>query len=561
MHLRRIATRLLPYPADMPNMKAISWSGLSLSMALAMTAYGQSLTATVQVNAATTVRPIDAHLFGGNMQWFNDGDSVWDPAAVALRQTEIAKTSALGATLLRFPGGALADYYHWQDGLGPQSSRPYDWNGIDGGYSQQSFGLHEYMSFVQQSNAQPMIQVNVITGTSTEAANWVTYANSPTNSQRAQNGSAAPFGIKYWEIGNEQYLPNWGQYTTQSVLAASEYASRVVAYSAAMKAADPTILVGAGTGINFGRYLFVSDPAWDQTLLQTAGNSIDFLSVHNGYAPIIGTSENVSFNNAYQAMLAFPRQVASNLQAINNDIVQYAPSQANHIQIAVTEWGPLFSNDPSSPFVGHEKTLGSGIFVASMMRTFMLANRFNISNIFSLSQPLFMGIMQTGGSVKPSYLALQLYRKYFGSTVVSSTDSGPAYNSVALGTVSAVNNVPYIESIASLSSDKTKLYVMIINKHLTSSIKTTVSLSNFRPQASFVTHVLAGPSPDANNGQDLLPVPGITWATQMTAPANSMFTKGAPGTVSIVSQNAIYTSPYVYAAPPMSATVLEFTSR
>ena len=34
----------------------------------------------------------------------------------------------LGPTVIRFPGGTVADEYRWEDGIGPRDQRPVTWN-------------------------------------------------------------------------------------------------------------------------------------------------------------------------------------------------------------------------------------------------------------------------------------------------------------------------------------------------------------------------------------------------------------------------------------------------
>ena len=76
---------------------------------------------------------------------------------------------------------------------------------------------------------------NYGTGTAQEAADWVRYAN------KTQH-----YGVKYWEIGNENY--GNGHYGSaweaddHTDKSPSEYAANVIAYSRAMKAVDPDII-------------------------------------------------------------------------------------------------------------------------------------------------------------------------------------------------------------------------------------------------------------------------------------------------------------------------------
>ncbi len=113
--------------------------------------------------------------------------------------------------VLRWPGGCFADDYHWRDGIGPAEKRPRTVNSHWGNYVEDnSFGTHEFVELCRLIGAEPYITGNVGSGTPQELRDWMEYCNYPSGSslsdERAHNGSAQPFGVKYWAVGNE----NWG---------------------------------------------------------------------------------------------------------------------------------------------------------------------------------------------------------------------------------------------------------------------------------------------------------------------------------------------------------------
>lgn len=515
-------------------------------------------TAVVDVDVKTVTKTIDRRLYGSNMEWSNNANQSWDTGSNSFRYSILDQTKLSKVTLLRFPGGTLADYYHWRDGIGPQSNRPTTPHYIDSGSSKHVVGTHEIMDFCQRTGAQPILQVNVATGTAEEAKNWVAYANSTVNYERAANGSTAPFAVKLWEIGNEPYMRNWSGTSNSSLMTASTYTTKFIDYATKMKQADPTIKVVAVGGSNFGRYQLVQEANWNKELLQRAGSQIDFLAVHNAYAPMVVNLGTENFQQVYEAMLAFPKQVERNLVSTNRDIERYAPAAASRIQIAITEWGPLFAVSPGNPYVGHAKTLGSGVYTASMMRVFLEAQRVSVANFFELTDPLFLGSMNHGGVPKPSLLAMEMYSKYFGDKMIKTVVTSPTISTAAAGLVEAETNLPYIEASSSLSADGKVIYVMLINKNLQISVPATIKIRNAACIATTgIARTLTAASPDANNGDDLLAIPGITWAKQATAPSNSMFNSGAPGTVAIQSKSINSSASMQYDLPPVSVTSLE----
>src|SRR5690349_8489276 len=100
------------------------------------------------------------------------------------------------------------------------------------------------------------------TGDAQEAADWVSYANDPDDPERRRNGSAEPFGIRLWQVGNEtSYGPN--------TFSRDESIRHTVEFSTAMKGRDKSIrIIGWG---DRGR----NGPPWAPELLKQAGEHID----------------------------------------------------------------------------------------------------------------------------------------------------------------------------------------------------------------------------------------------------------------------------------------------
>ncbi len=171
-----------------------------------------------------------------------------------------------GIALFRWPGGMLADYYHWQThSYGPCAPWP---------NPPSETALDAWMqAIVKPMNADVAVTVNYGTnaacsgpGDPNEAAAWVDYAN---NTQQ--------YGIKFWTVGNEQYLANEPDLNTVPH-DPSTYASRVASqFYPLMKAKDPTILVGIDLAFGNSTYSTNSD-AWDPIVLANA--KYDFVEMH-----------------------------------------------------------------------------------------------------------------------------------------------------------------------------------------------------------------------------------------------------------------------------------------
>ncbi len=524
---------------------------------------GSPLRASIDVDSSRVLRKIPRTLYGTNIEWPYEGHGIWDAAGGRLRPEVLEVSKQLGLGLVRFPGGVLADYYHWKQGVGPLNSRPEIPHIVDPGKSRNSFGTDELIQFCRSVGAEPLLQVNVITGTPEEAAEWVAYCNRADNKDRIANGYREPHRVRYWELGNEQYMKH-GKDTERSFLPPREYVSRARAFATAMKQVDPSIQIGVVSGVNSGNYNVVADSNWNRTVLEQLGSVTDFLAIHNAYAPAIMNQGDLPFNDVYQALLAFPVLLAQNLKTVQDEMSRYAPRPGGASpKIAITEWGPLFQVAASSPWVGHTKTLGSAIFAASALRTMLLSDQVDIAAFFKLTERNhFIGWINQQNEPKPTYYALQMYTRHFGEQLVSASVRSPTYNSRAAGSVAAVSNVPYLESVASLNAEGSRLYLLVINKHFTSPIRAAISLSGFVPKAGGTVRVLSAASIDANNGNDLPSHPGVTWARQARAPQGSLFEQGRPDAVAIRSSELHDAAgSFQHDFAPLSITAVELTRK
>ena len=128
----------------------------------------------ITVNAAQTVRTVDARVFGVNT-------AIWD-SNLETSET-ISLLNEMGNQTLRFPGGSAADDYNWATGM--SGTNTWAWATNFANFAHVASGTQLHAAY---------ITVNYGSGTPQEAANWVTYSN-----------ITLGCGFKYWEVGNELY--------------------------------------------------------------------------------------------------------------------------------------------------------------------------------------------------------------------------------------------------------------------------------------------------------------------------------------------------------------------
>src|SRR5450432_2793665 len=73
------------------------------------------------------------------------------------------------------------------------------------------FGIHDFMHLCRLTGAEPYLAANMGSGSPQEFHDWVSYCNAPAGTvtlagERAGNGDKAPFGVRWWGVGNE----SWG---------------------------------------------------------------------------------------------------------------------------------------------------------------------------------------------------------------------------------------------------------------------------------------------------------------------------------------------------------------
>ncbi|HEY4492550.1 MAG TPA: hypothetical protein VI958_11170, partial [Acidobacteriota bacterium] len=284
---------------------------------------GTELSGTISVDAEKVSKNISRGLYGINAAWVYDAEGLWDPAKGNFRPEILKLAEELRIGPIRFPGGIAADFYHWRDGIGPQSSRPKRSHGSDEDQSKNTFGTDELVALAKATGGEPLLSVNILSGTPEEAADWVAYTNRPDSAERAKNGSKEPYNIRYWEVGNEPYVKAWSEAQKKGQMSAQDYSDRFLRFASAMKKVDPSISLLAVGGHNFGRYSLMDDNSWTKTVLQRAGSVMDLLAVHNAYSPVLIKKE--PFDQVYRGMLSFPELVKEDIKNLNREIESYAP--------------------------------------------------------------------------------------------------------------------------------------------------------------------------------------------------------------------------------------------
>lgn len=392
-----------------------------------------------------------------------------------VRRDVFEKIKTLKPAFIRWPGGNVAQDYHWLWGVGPRDERP-TWTNLSWKNEPEpsDFGTDEFILFARAVGAEPSITVNVEGRGATveEAAAWVEYCNGPATSKygalRAANGHRAPFGVKLWEVGNEI----WGDWV-RGHSDADTYASNYNRYARAMRAVDASIkLIAVGD----------NNMNWNRTVLRRAGENINYLAIHHYY----GRREMAGDPSNLMARPLFLDRFYVQVEELLREVVP-----GRRIKLAINEWGLDLPAE-------RQYSLESSLYAARLMNIFeRRGDVVEMSAVSDLVNGWPGGIIQAGRHgvfVSPIYLVNQLYSEHRGDERLYATISSPSFDTSREGT-----NVPYLDAVASRTADGKKVFIKAVNTNPSSALVTTISLQGASPVAQAEVTTVTAPSLTVSN--------------------------------------------------------------
>lgn len=170
--------------------------------------------------------------------------------------------------ILRYPGGALTNRYHWNNlnGQGWKDNWNPNYDIVNDLPESEYMDVDEYMTNVGAIGAEPMLGINMGSGMKynrvqdgiDEAVALVQYCNDK------------GYNVKYWYLDNEPYHDGANYKMT-----VAEYAEQINLYVPAMKTVNPDIEII----INWSQKISVQ-PGQMINLIEAAGANIDIVEVH-----------------------------------------------------------------------------------------------------------------------------------------------------------------------------------------------------------------------------------------------------------------------------------------
>ena len=454
---------------------------------------------TIHLHSNFQIGQVDPRIFGGFLEHMGRAvyEGVYDPKCThadddGFRTDVLESLKGLDYSVMRYPGGNFVSGYHWLDGVGPREQRPtvrdLAWQSIE----PNQIGTDEYIKLCRLMNWEPMITVNLGTGTPEEARNWVEYCNSPAGTKyadmRVANGNPQPYAVKLWCLGNEMDGP-W----QLGHVPADQYAIRAQQAAKMMKDVDPSIeFVACGScAIELPTYM-----EWDRQVLEYMGDFADYISLHR----YVG-----NFNNDTPDYLAITNSIDRQIEEMDAvcRYVQGKSGSKKRAYLCFDEWNVWYRAreqehmDGKGKFAPHlieeEYNLEDALVVAGFLNSFIRhADVLKIANLAQIVNVIAPILTDGDNMLQQSiYYPLEMYTKRRTGVSLKPVVDGPTYKSKTNG------QIAYIDTSAILN-DK-QLNVFVTNRNLEEAAIVHINLNNRTIALLSSAEVLTGPNAKVAN--------------------------------------------------------------
>ena len=478
-------------------------------LSLAQTSENSPGVCRAYVDSRRIIAPLDRNLFGSFLEHLGRAiyEGIYDPNSrlsdsAGFRKDVMEEVRQLGVPIIRYPGGNFVSGYNWLDGVGPRKDRPRvldkAWNTID----TNQFGTNEFMAWSKLVGSQPLMGLNLGTGTAESAAALVEYCNVEKGTKwsdlRRAHGIEQPYKTKHWCLGNEMDGP-WqiGHMT------ATEYGLKAQDAGRQMRAVDPalTLIACGSSGPAMPTYL-----EWDREVLEQCYEYVDALSLHRY---IGNTPEETGGDTAkFLAMnLSMERQIAETLAVC--DLVRGHKRSPKQLWLSFDEWNVWYRARNDDAMNGHEHVaphlleevynLEDALLVGGILNTLMRnADRIKIACLAQLVNVIAPLVTNANGVLRqtiyyPYSWALQMARGNVLSLLVQS----PTYE------VSGIGHVPYLDVAGTLNPEDGKVSMFILNRDLNNARTIEINWQDRAPNKVLSSIVITGNDLKAFNTFDV----------------------------------------------------------
>src|SRR6184192_1481810 len=430
---------------------------------------GTSDIARVYVDSRRLIGALDRNLFGSFLEHLGRAiyEGVYDPVsklsdANGFRKDVMEEVRQMGVPIIRYPGGNFVSGYNWLDGVGPKESRPRVLDKAWNSTNTNQFGTNEFMAWCKAVHAEPLMGLNLGTGTPEEAAALVEYCNLDHGTKwsdlRRKHGIAEPYRVKRWCLGNEMDGP-WqiGHMTATAYGMKAQDAARQMRY------VDPSLqLIACGSsGPLMPTYL-----EWDREVLEQCYEYVDGLSLHRyfGNTPeeTGGSSEKFVALN-----LTMDRQIAESLAVC--DLVRGHKRSPKKLWLSFDEWNVWYrerGGDGERKQAPHlleepynmEDALLVGGLIITLLRNSDRIKVACLAQLVNVIAPIMTNA--TGLFRQTIYYPYSWAVQFARGDVLNLQVQSPTYD------VPRMEPVPYVDAAATLDPSNGQSSLFILNRDL-----------------------------------------------------------------------------------------------
>ena len=370
--------------------------------------------------------------------------------------------------VLRWPGGCFADDYHWRDGIGEKSQRPYmvntNWGGV---VENNHFGTHEFFELCEQLGTEPYICGNVGSGTVQEMRDWVEYmtfdGDSPLANERRKNGREKPWKLKFFGVGNE----NWG---CGGNMRPEYYADLYKRYATFIRnyGDEPIYKIAGGPNVD--------DTRWMETLMQNIRHMTEGISLHNYTFENAWENKGSATefdNDGWYKLMANAMKMEKVINVHTAIMDRYDPEKK--IDLIVDEWGNWFDVEigTNPGFLYQQNTMRDAIVAAIELNVFNRhSDRVVMANLAQAVNVLQSVILTEGDKMikTPTYHVFDLFKTHQNNEAV--------YCYTKNENMSEGKNTPMISVSASVNEKS--MTVTVANCSLTEEAAVECSIFGFK---------------------------------------------------------------------------------
>ena len=456
------------------------------------------ISATVTADLSAPGVPFNRMLFGQFLEHFHRQvyGGVFEPGSPlagpdGFRTDVIAALGELKIPVVRWPGGCFASAYHWKEGVGRDRQPSFDkaWGVED----PNTFGTDEFVRWCRRIGAEPYICTNAGTGTSEEMSDWVEYCNLAGQGRyarmRRSTGFSEPHNVRYWSIGNENYLG--GEIGAKT---SAEWGALVRESAKMMRAVDPHIKLLAAATVTGG---------WTASLLKDAGQYLDYISIHGYWDPLWQVNKPSDYLTSV-LRCAEPESEIEQAETLLRD-----NGFTGKIKIAFDEWNLRGWHHPGFPGGGavpeliarraendrnETYTMADAVFSASLLNACLRhsssVEMACMAPVVNARGPLY--VHPKGIVKRTTFHVLKMYAELLEPNVIPTKSSGDQL-------ASGEKSVAALDAVLTVGAGGKRFAAALVNRHPESSAACSLRIAGLAPGSALSVRLISGDSPDAYN--------------------------------------------------------------